>query len=51
MVRLIRLTHSCAKKNFPQFSPTFLGAKVVAKNLVLRYLTVAARVLGCSFEF
>ena len=33
-------TVTCAKKNFPQLSPTVLGAQVVDTSLVWRYLTV-----------
>ena len=37
--------------NFPQLSATFLGAKVVDTNVVSRYLTIAAPVLGGSLQF
>ena len=37
--------------NFPQLSPTFLGAKVVNTNLVSRYLTVSARVTRCPWSY
>ena len=39
---LLKRTETYTKKDFPQLSPTFLGAKVINTNLVWRYLTVAA---------
>ena len=41
-IRLAKPTDAYTNKDFPQLSPTFLGAKVVDTNLVPRYLTVAA---------
>ena len=40
---LLKRTDTYTEKDFPQLSPTFLGAKVININLVWRYLTVAAR--------
>ena len=39
---LLKCTDTYTKKDFPQLSPTFLGAKVVDTNLVPRYVGVAA---------
>ena len=39
---LLKRTDTYIIKDFPQLSPTCLGAKVVNTNLVKRYLTVAA---------
>ena len=40
---LLKCTDTYTKKDFPQLSPRFLGAKVVNMNLFSRYLTVPAR--------
>ena len=39
---LLKCTDTYTKKDFPQLSPTLLGAKAVNMNLVSRYLTVTA---------
>ena len=43
---LLKRTDTYTKKDFPQLSHTFLGAKVINMNLVSRYLTAAAAYSG-----
>ena len=48
---LLKRTETYTKKDFPQLSPTLLGAKVVNTNLVPRYLTVAAAQASLSGSY